>query len=91
MEQKHNLEGKEQGYDSQEISRFQFPQVELKDKKLFVNGLEVEGLPEVDGFYINPNGESVAAYKMPTYKDRKSGIFNVVSQFKTPTSVTSGK
>lgn len=70
MKQKNNLEEKEQGYNFQEISRFQFPQVELKEKKLLVNGLEVEGLPEVDGFYINPNGESIAAYKMPTYKDR---------------------
>ncbi|MFA6273973.1 MAG: hypothetical protein WC662_02325 [Candidatus Paceibacterota bacterium] len=73
MEQKHNLvEEKEQGYNSQEISRFKFPRIELReDGILLVNEKLIEGLPPIDGYHINPDGKNIVAYKHPKFNNNK--------------------
>ena len=52
--------------ESKEISRTKFPQIELKKGKVSINGKEIDTLEGIDGYYINPDGKSIAAYKNAT-------------------------
>lgn len=62
IEEKANSNEIKVGYNTQELSRFKFPNVELKNRKLTINETSVEGLPEVDGFYVMPDASSVVAF-----------------------------
>ena len=71
LENTNPIEGKK-GYNAQELFRFKYPDVELKNRKLTINETSVEGLPEVDGFYITPDASNIVAY---IEKDKERKLF----------------